>query len=144
MSNKWLSPEEFGASLKNFGFNLLTRDITREVEFSTEVLGAKKLYGDDDFAALTCNNMTWMLHHDRTYRNHPLSGFVKTTDTRGAGIELHLYHRNPDQAEALARQRDDIILARAMDKPHGLREVYILSPEGYVWVLSQPINHDNA
>ena len=35
---------------------------------------------------------------------------------------------------ARARQRGDTILAGAMDKPHGLREVYIVDPDGSVWV----------
>jgi hypothetical protein len=57
---------------------------------------------------------------------------------RGAGAELRLYGRDPDAAEAVARDLADemggVVLAGAADKPHGVREVYLLDPEGYCWV----------
>jgi len=34
------------------------------------------------------------------------------------------------------RTNDQWMLAGAMDKPHGLREVYLISPAEYLWVPS--------
>ena len=79
-----------------------------------------------------------MLHRDRTYHSHPLRGIAEAADGRGAGAELRLYGRDPDAAEAQARQIDAVVLAGAADKPHGLREAYLLDPDGYVWVPSVP------
>ncbi|MDP7604377.1 MAG: hypothetical protein QF546_11120 [Alphaproteobacteria bacterium] len=42
-------------------------------------------------------------------------------------------------AEAAARERDFVVLAGAMDKPHGLREAYILDNSGYLWVPDVPL-----
>jgi hypothetical protein len=33
-------------------------------------------------------------------------------------------------------------LAASEDKPHGLRECYLLDPEGYVWVPGRPLPPD--
>mgnify|MGYP001950570139 CR=1 FL=1 len=35
--------------------------------------------------------------------------------------------------------RGDHVLAGSLDKPHGLRECFIVDPEGYVWVPSTQI-----
>jgi hypothetical protein len=32
-----------------------------------------------------------------------------------------------------------MVLAEAADKPHGLRESYIVDPDGYVWVPDRPL-----
>ncbi len=138
-----ISPDEFGRSLKSHGFNLLVVDIESEVAFSKEVLLAEILYHDDNFVALKRDSFVWMIHHDRTYQQHPLSGFINNDVARGIGIELHLYEHNPDEGERIARARNDVILAGSMDKPHGLREVFIISPAGYVWVLSKPLPEKN-
>jgi len=83
-----------------------------------------------------------MLHHDRTYRSHPLVGIAQGAEGRGAGAELRLYGRDPDAAEAAARAVEATlgghVLAGAADKPHGLREAYILDPDGYCWVPGVP------
>ena len=31
------------------------------------------------------------------------------------------------------------VLAESADKPHGLRESYIVDPDGYVWVPDRPL-----
>jgi hypothetical protein len=41
---------------------------------------------------------------------------------------------DPDAAAAAAHQRDYTVLVVLADKPHGLREAYIVDPDGYVWV----------
>ena len=38
----------------------------------------------------------------------------------------------------MARDLGGVVLAGAADKPHGVREAYILDPEGYCWVPTVP------
>ena len=81
-----------------------------------------------------------MLHADHTYRDHPLYGSLADADlVRGIGAEIRLHGRDPDAAEATARELDYTVLAGAMDKPHGLREAFILDPDGYLWVPDVPV-----
>ncbi|MDH3666601.1 MAG: glyoxalase [Paracoccaceae bacterium] len=142
--------DDFGRALgPGTGFNLLVRDVETAARYQAAVLGAKVNYWDRDFAILRAGSEAggdlWMLHHDRTYRDHPLSGIAQGADQaggRGAGAELRLYGRDPDAAEAAARRVEDelggVVLAGAADKPHGLREAYLIDPEGYCWVPCIP------
>jgi len=133
-------PDAFGRGLaRGLGINLLVHDVETVARFQARVLGAEVRYWDRDFAILTAEGATWMLHHDRTYRDHPLGGIARAAEGRGAGAELRLYGRDPDVAEAEARALDGVVLAGAADKPHGLREAYILDPEGYLWVPGIPV-----
>lgn len=128
-------PAAFGRGLgPGIGINLLVRDVERAARFQAAVLDAAVEYWERDFAILRAGGAVWMLHSDRAYRDHPLSGIASAAEGRGAGAELRLYGRDPDAAEAAARTLDGIVLAGAADKPHGVREVYILDPEGYCWV----------
>ena len=125
----------FGRGLPpGIGINLLVTDVERAARFQAQVLGAEVAYWERDFAILRANGAVWMLHSDRAYRDHPLSGIAMAAEGRGAGAELRLYGRDPDAAEAAARALDGVVLAGAADKPHGVREAYILDPEGYCWV----------
>jgi len=76
-----------------------------------------------------------MLHADHTYENHPMRRTVRATHPRGGGLEIRLHGCDPDAAEAAARRLGFEVLSPATDKGHGLREVYICDPDGYVWVL---------
>ena len=131
--------DAFGRALgPGIGLNLLVSDIEAAARFQAMVLEAVVDYWDRDFAILRApdkaGDAVWMLHSDRSYRNHPLSGIAKAAEGRGAGAELRLYGRDPDQAEVVARALGGVILAGSADKPHGVREAYILDPEGYCWV----------
>lgn len=130
----WMPADEYGRGLKGFGVNLLVTDVAASVEFAICVLGAEAVYSDPDFAVLRRGAVEWMLHADHAYQDHPLAGFVRDVAGRGAGVELRLYDCDPDAAEAAARGADHIVLAGAADKPHGLREAFILDPDGYCWV----------
>ena len=131
--------DAFGRGLgSGIGINLLVTDVETSARFQAAVLDAEISYWDQDFAILTSHGSTWMLHHDRTYRDHPLSGIAQGAEGRGAGAELRLYGRDPDEAEAVAVALGGTVLAGAADKPHGLREAYILDPDGYLWVPSVP------
>ena len=80
-----------------------------------------------------------MLHADSTYHSNPLVGFVKDVEGRGQGIELRLYDLDPDEAEARANENGYVVLAGSANKPHGLRECYILYSDGYCWVPSRSL-----
>ncbi len=132
----WMPAADYGRSLSGLGINLLVVEIARAIAFATKVLAAETIYADPDFAVLSAQASQWMLHADHTYDDHPLTGSLGLELARGVGVELRLYGRDPDAAEANARARGDTILAGAMDKPHGLREVFIIDPDGYLWVPS--------
>ena len=53
---------------------------------------------------------------------------------RGVGIELRLHGCDPDAAERRARELGYTVFAGSTDKPHGLREAYLLDADGYLWV----------
>jgi len=128
-------PDAFGRGLgPGIGLNLLVADVARAARFQAAVLAAKVEYWDRDFAILRAAGSVWMLHSDRSYRDHPLSGIAGAAEGRGAGAELRLYGRDPDEAERVARALGGVVLAGAADKPHGVREAHILDPEGYCWV----------
>lgn len=139
MSGGEIDAVEFGQSLKGFGVNFLVTDISKTVEFSKNILGADVVMVDDGFAILRRGEMIWMLHGDETYHSNPLQGFVMGKQGRGQGIELRLYNLDPDDAEARAREADYVILSATANKPHGLRECYILDPDGYCWVPSRAL-----
>jgi catechol 2,3-dioxygenase-like lactoylglutathione lyase family enzyme len=137
----WMDAADFGRSLgPGIGFNLLVRDMPRMVEFATQVLGAQSPYSDEDFAVFIGHGAVWMAHADHSYLDNPLSGILQGAETRGAGVELRIYGRDPDAAETAARQRGFHVLAGALDKEHGLREAVILDDEGYAWVPSLPLS----
>ena len=54
-------------------------------------------------------------------------------------IEIRLHGIDPDTAEAKAHELGYTVLSGAVDKPHGLREVYLLDGDGYCWVPDVPL-----
>ncbi len=129
-----MSASDYGQSLKGMSINLLVMDIEQSLAFHREVLAAEVVYGDLDFAVVRAQESEWMLHADHTYSDHPLSEKLRSVNSRGAGAELRVHGCDPDTAEAAANKRGDLVLVSAMNKPHGLREVYIIDPDGYLWV----------
>jgi catechol 2,3-dioxygenase-like lactoylglutathione lyase family enzyme len=142
---EFMPAEEYGRSLQGLGINLLVRDVTRSVAFARDVLGASVAYADKDFAVLryACGptRAEWMLHSDGTYHSNPLLGLIGDAQVRGVGVEVRLYHCDPDAAVERAKAHGHHVLSEAADKPHGLREAYILDPDGYCWV---PAVHKKA
>lgn len=130
----WMPADQYGKSLTGLGVNLLVPSIADEHDFQIKVLGAEEIYADPDFAVYRGFGADWMLHADHTYRDHPLSGSLGADTPRGIGAEIRLYGRDPDAAETVARELGFDVLAGAIDKPHGLRECFLISPSGYVWV----------
>ena len=73
-----------------------------------------------------------MLHADHCYNDHAMRGVVADDAPRGAGVELRLHGLDPDQAERAAREHGYTVLDSASDKPHGLREAYLVDDDGYI------------
>ncbi len=142
--NDFMTADEFGRSLKGFGINLLVQDVFASVKFAQIVLQAECDYQEKAFAAVHKGDVIWQYHADFTYRDNALLGFVKDADGkplqgRGAGAEFHFFDLNPDEAVQRAKAGGYVVLAEAMDKPHGVREAYILDDDGYCWVPSIPL-----
>src|SRR6056297_2788275 len=105
-------PVAYGRAMApGLSVNLLVTDIARAARWQAEVLGAQVLYRDADFAVLSANGSAWMLHHDRTYARHPLSGIAGGAEGRGAGAELRLTGCDPDRAAAAAEVAGGTVLA---------------------------------
>ncbi|MFP6729777.1 MAG: VOC family protein [Alphaproteobacteria bacterium] len=135
----WMSADDYGRSLRGLGVNLLVRDMDAALPFHREVLDADVIHADPDFAVLRRGDAEWMLHADHTYQDHPLHGSLSEDLARGIGAEIRLYGRDPDAAEAVARKLDFTVLQGATDKPHGLREAFLIDADGYLWVPGVPI-----
>jgi hypothetical protein len=136
----WMKAEDYGRSLpRGIGVNLLVPEIAPMEAFCRDVLGATIVYADEDFAAVTLLGSAFMLHADHSYLDNPMAGIVQGIELRGMGVEIRIYGLDPDVAEARANEHGHIVLAAAIDKPHGLRECHIVGPSGYVFVPSLAI-----
>lgn len=139
MDYETIGAEAFGAGLRGLGLNLLVRDVPAQCRFLEGVFGMKAHQVTADFAILTYGGEVFQIHSDGTYHANPLLGLVPDNPPRGAGIEIRLYDSDPDAAAARAEAVGATILQAPSDKPHGLREAYILCGNGYAWVPSQPL-----
>lgn len=129
----------FGASLRGIGLNLLVRDVKAEIAFLETVFDMTAHQPTDDFAIMRYGRELFQLHSDGTYHSNPLLGLVPESPPRGAGMEIRLYDTDPDFACARVDAAGGNILQAPADKPHGLREAYILCANGYAWVPSCPL-----
>jgi catechol 2,3-dioxygenase-like lactoylglutathione lyase family enzyme len=133
-----VSPPVYGRSLRGLGVNLLVRETARTVAFARDVLGFTVVYADPDLAVFEHGGHEWMVHADHTYDAHPLLPRTRIAALRGGGVELRVHDVDPDVAVAAAIAGGYEVLEPADNKPHGLREAYILDPDGYVWVVDLP------
>lgn len=134
----WMPADEYGRSLTGLTLNLLVEDMERALVFQREVLAAEVVYSDPDFAVLRGYGAEWILHADHTYDRHPLRIAANAAGQRGAGAELRLHGRDPDQAEDAARDNGFEVMASAANKPHGVRESFLVDADGYIWVPDIP------
>lgn len=139
MDFETVSPEAFGASLRGLGLNLLVRDVPAQCARLEAVFGMTAHRVSDDFAILRYGAALFQLHADGTYHANPLLALLPEAPPRGAGLELRLYDTDPDTAVRMAPAHGFTVLADPADKPHGLREAYLLCPDGYAWVPSRPL-----
>lgn len=131
---------EYAQRLKGLGLNLLAPEVALVAGFLKEVLGVKVIYEDADFAVFGHEGTEWMIHGDHTYDDdRPMGVLSRRAAQRGAGCELRLFNVDPDQAEARAAALGHEVLVPSADRPHGLRECYLVDPAGYVWVPSIPL-----
>ena len=130
--------EEFGKSLRGIGLNLVVRDVQALCAVLETVFDMKSHQVSPDFAIVSYGDQVFQLHSDGTYAENPLLNLVPENPPRGAGIEIRLYDTDPDDAAARAEAAGFTILQEPTDKPHGLREAYILCENGYAWVPSRP------
>lgn len=139
MDFETVSAEDFGASLRGLGINLIVPDVLREVGFLTTTFDMTAHRVSADFAILVTGTVIFQLHSDGTYSGNPYQGMLPETPPRGAGAELRLYDIDPETAAEKAEAAGGVVLQPPTDKPHGLREAFILSPSGYCWVPSRPL-----
>ncbi|WP_028955753.1 glyoxalase/bleomycin resistance/extradiol dioxygenase family protein [Sulfitobacter sp. 20_GPM-1509m] len=140
MDYETVSPEDFGRSLRGLGLNLLVRDVRAHVAFLETVFGMTAHRVSADFAIMEYGGQLFQLHSDGTYHGNPLQGLLPDNPPRGAGLEIRLYDTDADAAVLRAQGLGATILQPATDKPHGLREAYILCTDGYAWVPSGPLS----
>ncbi|KIN65617.1 Glyoxalase/bleomycin resistance protein/dioxygenase [Sulfitobacter noctilucae] len=132
-----IGAEDFGASLRGIGLNLLVRDVGTQVVMLETVFDMKASQPTQDFAIMQYGDQVFQVHSDGTYHSNPLMALLPETPPRGTGIEIRLYDTDPDVACARALKAGVTVLQPPTDKPHGLREAYILCDNGYAWVPSR-------
>ncbi len=124
---------EFGRSLTGVGVNLLSPDVIRLAEFLEATFGLAIHRLSRDFAIVRHGATMFQIHSDGTFGAHPLLGLVPETPPRGAGAQFYLFGIDPDAAVARAEDAGGTVIEKPRDKPHGLREATILSPEGFAF-----------
>ncbi|MEX0366941.1 MAG: glyoxalase [Ruegeria sp.] len=138
MDYETIDADGFGRSLRGIGLNLLVRDVKAECAFLEAVFEMESHQVTADFAIVTYGDQVFQLHSDGTYHSNPLLGLLPESPPRGAGVEIRLYDTDPDAAAERAEEAGEMVLQAAADKPHGLREAYVLCENGYAWVPSRP------
>ena len=132
MDLETVDPAALGRSLTGIGANLLVRDVGAMAGFARDVLelGVHRL--SDDFCLLSHGDTLIQVHRDGTFGTHPVLGLVPE-GARGGGVQLYLFGIDPDAAARRAEAAGAVVIEPPAEKPHGLRECTILSPEGYAF-----------
>ena len=136
----FMSAPAYSATLPPFTVNLLVRDVDASLRFYREVLGVTVDYADPDFAALQAGGVAFMLHADHTYDTHPWYDALVKTPHRGLGAELRLMGHDADEVERRAIDVGAVVLRPATTKGHGIREVMVEDPDGYVWAVGSLVD----
>jgi predicted enzyme related to lactoylglutathione lyase len=139
MDYETIKADALGKMLRGIGLNMLVRDVPAQCTFLETVFGLKSHQISADFAIVTYGDQVFQLHSDATYHASPLLSLLPENPPRGAGIEIRLFDTDPDAATTKAKAVGTVILQAPSDKPHGLREAYILCDNGYAWVPSRPL-----
>lgn len=140
MDYETVTPEDFGKSLRGLGINILVRDVMDQIAFLETVFGLKAHRVSADFAIIPYGDHVFQIHSDGTYHSNPLLTLLPENPPRGAGVEIRLYDTDPDEAAGNAERFGAMVLQAPTDKPHGLREAFILCDNGYAWIPSRPLS----
>ena len=142
---------EFGSKLVGVGINILVKNAKTHAEQLHEVLGVEIIRAEDAFSLVAAPcfgkpsdevpvTSLFQIHADFTYHANPYLNHLPENEARGIGVELHLFECEPDKAAAKAEKHPDwTVLQEPTDKPHGVRETYLLDGHGYCWVASCPL-----
>ncbi len=133
MDLETVAPEVFGRALRGVGVNLLCRDVRTVAGFAAQVLGLAVHRLSQDFALLEHDGMLIQLHSDGSFGAHPLLALVPESGPRGGAVQVFLFGLDPDATCARAEAAGALVLEPPRDKPHGLREATLLSPEGHAF-----------
>lgn len=131
-----MSPAELGRSLRGVGLNLLCRDVVATADFLRDVFKLQVRRLNTDFALILHDDSIFQLHKDATFGAHPLLALVPESPPRGGGLQIYLFGVDPDIS--VARAPAHAVIEQPANKPHGLREATILSPEGYAFSPAVP------
>jgi hypothetical protein len=133
-----MAPEEVGRALRGFGLNLLCRQVRPMADSIAAVLDMRVIRANDDYAIIAgppvAASLIIQLHADSTYHANPLPSLLPEAGARGAGAEFRLFGIDPDAAAARATTAGWHVLQAPANKPHALRETFLLDLEGYCWV----------
>lgn len=138
MDLETVGPADFGRSLTGLGLNLLCRDVRGMARFLEGVFGLGIHRLSDDFALARHGAVLIQLHSDGTFARHPVHDLLPENPPRGAGAQIYLFGLDPDAAVSRAESHGGMVVEAPADKPHGLREATILSPEGYAFSPALP------
>lgn len=133
-----IAAPDLARGLSGIGLNLLTGDVRSLAGFLSDVFGLSLHRLSDDFAIARHGGMMLQLHSDASFTRHPLPCLIPENPPRGGGVQIYLFGIDPDAAIARAEVAGHMVLEPATDKPHGLREGTILSPEGYAFSPAMP------
>jgi hypothetical protein len=139
MDYETVSAGDFGKSLGGLGLNLLVQNVPRHCAMLEAVFGITSHRVSPDFAILRYGDAVFQLHSDATYASNPYLSYLPEAGPRGAGAELRLYDSDPDTAAGRAEGFGMNVLQPPTDKPHGLREAYLICSDGYAWVPSRAL-----
>lgn len=134
-----IAAADLGRSLQGLGVNLLCRDVTGMAAFMEAVFALTAHRVSRDFALVRHGAVLIQLHADPTFARHPLHELLPENPPRGAGAQFYLFGIDPDAACARAEDAGGAVIEAPADKPHGLREATILSPEGYAFSPAMPL-----
>ncbi len=138
MDLETIPADEFGRSLRGLGVNLLCRDVAATAGFLEATFGLSLHRQGPDFALARHGDVLIQLHSDASFASHPLHAILPEIPPRGAGVQLYLFGIDPDAACTRAEAAGGTVIEPPRDKPHGLREATVLSPEGHAFSPAIP------
>ena len=148
---KTIQADRFGVQLHGIGINILVKNAKSYAEGLRDVLGVEIIRAEEAFALVVAPSFKpasdevpvtslFQIHADFTYHQNPYLNLMPENEARGLGVELHLFECDPDEAAKKAESDPDWnVLQKPTDKPHGVRETYLLDGHGYCWVASRPL-----